>query len=99
MTWFLLLLYLFDRHLIFHFFHTLYVAYELAHQILLRAILSHTLQGSPAADDSQNDNHQCDYQKNVNKTAQCVGCDKSRQPQYKQNYGNCNKHDYCPSDP
>jgi hypothetical protein len=50
----------------------------------------------PSADDSQQDNHYGNYQKEVNEPAQGIGGNEPQDPQYDQNSGNSVKHDYRP---
>jgi hypothetical protein len=50
----------------------------------------------PATDDSEQDNHDRDYQKDVYETAHSVGTDQPHKPQYQQDRGNRVKHDWYP---
>jgi hypothetical protein len=54
------------------------------------------LKRTSTADDSQQDNHNGDYQKDVDKTTQGIGRDQSKYPQDKQNNSNRIKHGNTP---
>ena len=54
-----------------------------------------SLATSPA-DDSEQDDHDGDYQKNVDETAHGVGSDQSKKPQDDQNNSNYIDHGYFP---
>jgi hypothetical protein len=53
-------------------------------------------QDSSSADDSKQDDHDGDYQKNVNETAHGVGGDHPQEPQYNQNNSDSVKHNKYP---
>src|ERR1043166_6899604 len=52
------------------------------------------LQGSPAADQLQNEYHEGNHQQNVNVSSQNVEADKSKQPENQQDHKNGPKHNF-----
>jgi hypothetical protein len=58
--------------------------------------ISSNSQGSSSADDSKQDDHDGDYQKNVNETMHGVGSNQPQKPQYNQNNSDSVKHNNFP---
>lgn len=58
--------------------------------------LAKWLQRTSSTDDPEQDDHNGDYQKNMDETAERVRSDQSKNPQNKKNNCNCIKHDNYP---